>query len=98
VYMLFFTEIFHLLVEQTNFTWKTHNMATSRDSDNYTPPLQQDHDMLCFPHFADNSQKPNKSEQYDPLRNLRTVFDTMNKAYRLILNSITPQSIRQWMR
>jgi len=31
-------------------------------------------------HFADNSQRPDKGEEYDRLWKLRTVFDTLNEA------------------
>ena len=37
--------------------------------------------ILHFLHFADNSQRPDKGEEYDRLRKLWTVFNTMNKAY-----------------
>jgi len=49
--------------------------------------LQQDHDTRqifthnAFLHFADNSQRPDKGEECDQPWKLRTVFDTLNKAY-----------------
>ena len=42
--------------------------------------------ILCFLHFADNSQKPGKGEEYDWLRKLRTVFDKLNEAYAKFYN------------
>jgi len=35
--------------------------------------------ILCFLHFAYNSQRPDKGEEYDRLWTLRTVFDKLNK-------------------
>ena len=42
--------------------------------------------ILCFLHFADNSQRPDESEEYDRVWILRTVFDKVNKAYALFYN------------
>jgi hypothetical protein len=43
--------------------------------------------MLHFLHFADNSQRPDESEEYDQLWTLRTVFDTLNEAYTKFCNT-----------
>jgi len=37
--------------------------------------------ILCFLHFADNSQRPDNGEGYDRLWKLRTVFEKLNEAY-----------------
>ena len=42
--------------------------------------------MLHFLHFADNSQIPDKGEEYDRLWKLRTVFDKLNEAYAKFYN------------
>ena len=42
--------------------------------------------ILCFLHFADNSQRPDKGEGYDRLWKLRTVFDNLNEAYAKFYN------------
>ena len=42
--------------------------------------------ILHFLHFADNSQRPDKSEEYDQVLTLRTVFDTLNEAYTKFYN------------
>ena len=42
--------------------------------------------ILRFLHFADNSQRPDKSEEYDRLWKLRTVFDKLNEAYAKFYN------------
>jgi len=42
--------------------------------------------ILCFLHFADNSQRPDKGEEYDRLWKLRTVFDKLNEAYAKFYN------------
>jgi hypothetical protein len=36
--------------------------------------------ILCFLHFADNSQRPDQGEEYNRLRKLRTVFYKPKKA------------------
>ena len=41
--------------------------------------------ILHFPHFADNSQRPDEGEEYDQLWKLRTVFDKLNNAYAKFL-------------
>jgi len=41
---------------------------------------------LHFLHFAGNSQRHDKSEEYDWLWTLRTVSDTLNKAYTKFYN------------
>ena len=51
--------------------------------------------ILCFLHFADNSQRNDKGEEYDGLWKLRTVSDKLNEAYAKFYN---PRSIWQWMR
>jgi len=40
----------------------------------------------AFLHFADNSQRPDKVEEYDRLWKLWTVFDKLNKAYAIFHN------------
>jgi len=42
--------------------------------------------ILCFLHFANNSQIPNKGEECDRLWKLRTVFDNLNEAYAKFCN------------
>jgi len=43
--------------------------------------------ILYFLHFADNSQRLYKGEEYDQLWKLRTVFDTLNEeAYAKFYN------------
>jgi len=42
--------------------------------------------ILCFLHFADNSQKPDEGEEYDWLRKLRTVFEKLNEDYAKFYN------------
>jgi len=42
--------------------------------------------ILRFLHFADNSQRPDRGEEYDRLWKLRTVFDKLNKAYAKFYN------------
>jgi hypothetical protein len=37
--------------------------------------------ILRFLHYADNSQRPHKGEEYDRLWKLRTIFDKLNEAY-----------------
>ena len=37
--------------------------------------------ILCFLHFAGNSQRPEKGKEYDRLWKLRTLFDKLNVAY-----------------
>ena len=37
--------------------------------------------ILRFLHFADNSRRPYPGGEYDKLRKVRTVFDTLNQAY-----------------
>ena len=41
---------------------------------------------LHFLHFAENSQRPDNGKEYDWLWNVRTVFDTLNKAYAKFYN------------
>ena len=42
--------------------------------------------ILHFLHFADNSQRPDKGEEYDRLGKLRTVFDKLKEAYAKFYN------------
>ena len=127
--MLFFTEIFHLLVEQINVYYQQHldrQAGPSRWLPDITLPdmmtsavlaLQMGHALkatlrdywsrlrqlltpfygetmtwgrflhiLCFLHFADNSQRPDISKEYDWLWTLRTVSDTLDKAYAKFYN------------
>ena len=130
--MLFFTEIFHLLVEQTNIYYQQHldgqagQAGPSCRLPDITLPdmmtfvalaLQMGHELkdklhdywlrlrqLCNPfygetmaqdrflhiqrflHFADNSQRPDKGEEYDQLWKLTTVFDKLNEAYAKFYN------------
>jgi hypothetical protein len=42
--------------------------------------------ILCFLHFADKSQRPDQGEEYDQLWTLRTIFDTLIKAYSKFSN------------
>ena len=44
--------------------------------------------ILRFLHFADNSQRPDKGEEYDRLWKLRTVFDKLNEAYAKFCNPL----------
>ena len=37
--------------------------------------------VLGFLHFADNSHRPDKGEEYEQLWKLRTVFDKLHDAY-----------------
>ena len=41
---------------------------------------------MHFLHFADNSQRLDEGEEYDRLWKLRTVSDTLNKAYAKFYN------------
>jgi len=41
---------------------------------------------IHFLHFADNSQRPDQSEEYDQLWKLRTVFDTLDENYAKLYN------------
>ena len=72
--------------------WKTYYMTTGRDIDIYTLLLKWDHDtrqiliILQFLHFADNSQRSDKGEEYNRLWRLTTVFDTLNEAYAKFYN------------
>jgi len=129
VLLLFFTEIFHLLVEQINVYNQQHLDGQTRPSrrlPDITLPdmmifialaLQMEHKLkdtlhdywtrlrqlrnpfygetmtrdrflhiLCFLHFADNSQRPDRGEEYDRLWKLRTVFDKLNEAYAKFYN------------
>jgi len=66
----------------------------------YWPRLRQLHNLFygenttrdrflhiqCFLHFADNSQRPDKGEEYDRLWKLRTFFDKVNEAYPKFYN------------
>ena len=42
--------------------------------------------ILYFLHFADNSLRPDKSEEYDQLWKLTTLFNTLNEAYAKFCN------------
>ena len=42
--------------------------------------------ILRFLHFADNSQRPDKGEEYDRLWKLKTVSDKLNEAYAKFYN------------
>ena len=42
--------------------------------------------ILCFLHFAENSQRPDEGEEHDRLWILRTVFDKLNEAYAKFCN------------
>ena len=42
--------------------------------------------ILRFLYFADNSHGPDETEEYDRIRKLRTVFDTLNEAYAKLYN------------
>ena len=42
--------------------------------------------ILHFPHFADNSQRPDKGKECDWLWKLKTVSDKLNKAYAKFCN------------
>ena len=42
--------------------------------------------ILCFLHFADNSQRPEQEEEYDRLWKLQMVFDTLVLAYAKFYN------------
>jgi len=42
--------------------------------------------ILGFLHFADNSQRPDKGEEYDWLWKLTTYFDKLNEAYTKFYN------------
>ena len=62
-------------------------MTIGRDLDSYTirftarPWHETDFlHILDFLHFADNSQRPDQGEQYDPQWKIRTVFDKLNEA------------------
>jgi type IV secretory pathway VirB9-like protein len=44
--------------------------------------------MLRFPHFADNSQRPDEGVDYDRIWKLRTVFDKLNEAYANFCNPL----------
>jgi len=130
VLMLFFTEIFHLLVEQTHLYYEQFldrqagpnrrlpditltEMMTfialalqmghvlkdtlhdywSRLRQTRTPffgeTMARDRflHILCLLHFADNSQRPDQSEECDRLWKLRTVFDTSDYNYAKFYNS-----------
>jgi len=41
---------------------------------------------IHFLHFADNSQRPDQSKEYDQLWKLRTVFDTLDDNYAKFYN------------
>ena len=51
------------------------------------PQHKTDFYTYCF-HFADNSQRPDEGEEYDWLWKLRTVSDTLNKAYAKFYNPL----------
>ena len=68
-------------------------MTTGRDLQLHNPfygeTMAQDR-FLHIPHlldFADNSQRPDESEEYDRLWKLRTVFDKLNEAYAKFYNT-----------
>jgi len=67
-------------------------MTTGRDLNSYTirfaarPWYERFLHILCFLHFADNSQRPDEGEKYDGLWKLRTVFDKLNEAYAKFYN------------
>ena len=67
-------------------------MITGPDLDRHALRFWGDHDtdrllhMLRFLHFADNSQRPDQSEEYDLLWKLRTVFDTLVDNYAKFYN------------
>jgi hypothetical protein len=42
--------------------------------------------ILCFLHFADNTQGPDQGEENDRLWKLRTVFDKLNEVYAKLHN------------
>ena len=42
--------------------------------------------ILRFLHFADNSVRHDRDEEYDRLWKIRTVFDTLNQAYAKFYN------------
>jgi len=42
--------------------------------------------VLCFLHFADNSQRHDEGEEYDRLWKLWTIFDKLNEAYAKFYN------------
>ena len=42
--------------------------------------------VLCFLHFADTSQIPERDEDYDRLWKLQTVFDSLILAYAKFYN------------
>jgi len=127
--LIFFTEIFHLLVEQTNLyceQFLDQQAGPSRRLCDITLPdmmtfialaLQMGHvfkdtlhdywyrlrqtrtpffgetmtrdkflHILRFLHFADNSQRPDQSEEYDQLWKLRTIFDTLDNNYAKFCN------------
>ena len=44
--------------------------------------------ILRFLHFADNSQRPDKGEEYDWLWKLRTVSDKLKEAYATFYNPL----------
>jgi len=44
--------------------------------------------ILHFLQSADNSQRPDKGEEYDRLWKLRTVFDKLNEAYAKFYNPL----------
>jgi len=54
----------------------------------YSETMTQDRflHILHFLHFADNSQRPDKGEEYDQLWKLRTLFDKLNEAYAKFYN------------
>ena len=138
--MLFFTEIFHLLVEQTNVYYQQHldrqagptrrlpditllDMMTFialalqmghelKDTlHDYWSRLRQLHNpfygetmtqdrflhILCFLHFADNSQRPDEGKEYGRLWKLRTVFDKLNEAYAKFYNPLEHLAVDEVM-
>jgi hypothetical protein len=44
--------------------------------------------ILCFLHFADNSQRPDKGKEYEQQWKPRTVSDTLNEAYAIFCNPL----------
>jgi len=67
-------------------------MTTGLDLDRHALRFWGDRDtrqifkILCFLHFANNSQGPEQSEEYDQLWKLRTVFDTLDDKYAKLYN------------
>ena len=76
-------------------SWKAHYMTTGPDLDRHAlcffeESMTRDRflHILRFLHFADNSQRPDQSEEYDWLWKLRTVFDTLEDNYAKFYNPL----------